>query len=149
MEEFFTRSSANEGIKLPLYHPDGTKSEHWLRVRGVDSDEFRRAEATAKRKAMELAQIKDPDERAEAVRETELECIAALVAEWSFEQELTHIQLVTFLREAPQIADMVNRFAVQRAQYYSKKSTSSATGQGVKSSSKRPQKAQKSSKETT
>jgi hypothetical protein len=133
MQEFFTRQTANEGVKLPLYRPDGTLSEHWLQVRGVDSDHFRRAEAKGKRKAVELAQIEDEQKRADAVRETELECIAALVAGWSFEQEATLINVVNFLREAPQIADMVNRFAARRAEFFSKKSASSATGQKSKS----------------
>lgn len=37
MESFFTRENANEGIELPLLLPDGTKTEHWLRIRGVDA----------------------------------------------------------------------------------------------------------------
>lgn len=143
MQEFFTRQTANEGVQLPLYRPDGTLSEHWLQVRGVDSDHFRRAEAKAKRKAVELAQIEDEQKRAEAVRETELECIAALVAGWSFEQEASPINVVNFLREAPQIADMVNRFAARRAEFFSKKSASSATGQKSKSSSRSRRKDQK------
>lgn len=143
MQEFYTRQTANEGVQLPLYRPDGTLSEHWLRVRGVDSDHFRRAEAKAKRKAVELAQIEDEQKRAEAVRETELECIAALVAGWSFEQEASLINVVNFLREAPQIADMVNRFAARRAEFFSKKSASSATGQKSKSNSRSRQKGPK------
>ena len=34
MDEFFTRGKANEGVQLPLYTPDGSKSEHWVRVLG-------------------------------------------------------------------------------------------------------------------
>ena len=149
MKEFYTRQKANEGVELPLYHPDGTVSEHWIKVRGVDSDNFREAEATAKRKAVELSQIEDVTARARKVRETELECIAALVAGWSFPEPCTPENVVTFLTEAPQIADMVNRFAARRADFFTKKSTSSATGQGQKSSSKRSRKGQKSSSETT
>lgn len=129
MQEFFTRQKANEGVKLPLYLPDGTPSEHWIKVRGIDSDHFRKAEASAKRKAIEFAQIDDVEERANKVRETELECIAALVAGWSFDMECTKENVVNFLREAPQIADMVNRYAARRAEFFSKKSDSSATGQ--------------------
>ena len=143
MKEFYTRQTANEGVQLPLYYPDGTVSEHWIKVRGVDSDHFRQAEAKAKRSAVELAQIKDEQKRAEAVRETELECIAALVSGWSFPEEANHDNVVNFLREAPQIADMVNRFAARRAEFFGKKSTSSANGSKRKSSSKRSPKARK------
>lgn len=149
MKEFYTRQKANEGVKLPLFHPDGTPSEHWFLVRGIDSDQFRRAEASAKRKAVELAQIEDADERAEQVRETELKCIAALVASWSFEEECTTENVVNFLREAPQIADAVNRYAARRADFFGKKSSNSATGRKRKSSSKSRPRAQKSSSETT
>ena len=44
MDAFFTRGKANEGVQLPLYLPDGSKSEHWVRILGVDSDIFRAAE---------------------------------------------------------------------------------------------------------
>lgn len=145
MKEFYTRQTANEGVQLPLYYPDGTLSEHWLKVRGVDSDHFRRAEAKAKRKAVEMAQIEDEQKRAEAVRETELECIAALVAGWSFPEQATTDNVVNFLREAPQIADMVNRFAARRAEFFGKKSTSSASGSSRKSSSSSARKGQKRS----
>lgn len=133
MEEFFTRGIANEGVKLPLYHPDGTVSEHWLKVRGVDSDHFRAADTEGKRKVVVFAALKDPQEKAQAARDTELECIAALVADWSFPQECTAENVVTFLTEAPQIADMVNRFAAHRAEFFSKKSLPSATGSNPKS----------------
>lgn len=149
MKEFYTRQKANEGVKLPLFHPDGTMSDHWFMVRGIDSDHFRRAESLAKRKAVELAQIEDPNERAEKVRDTELTCIAALVAGWSFEEECTTDNVVSFLREAPQIADMVNRYAARRAEFFSKKSGSSATGQKRKSSSRSRPRARKSNSETT
>ncbi|QMV29699.1 hypothetical protein [Vibrio phage vB_VnaS-AQKL99] len=118
MEEFFTRQKACEGKKVPLYKPNGEPSEHWFKIRGVDSDQFKEAETAAKRKAIELAQIEDVKERAEAVRTTELACIAALVADWSFEQECTTDNVVNFLREAPQIADMVNRFAANRKSFF-------------------------------
>jgi hypothetical protein len=132
MKEFYTREKSNEGVKLPLYYPDGTPSEHWLTVRGIDSDAFRMAESKAKRKAVEIAQIENEQERAEKVRETEIGCIAALIAGWSFEKELTTDNVYEFLTEAPQIADMVNRFAARRAEFFGKKLDSSASGSDQK-----------------
>ena len=61
MQEFFTRGIANEGVKLPLSYPDGTLSEHWITVRGIDSDEFRRVETQSKRKAVVLSQLENDD----------------------------------------------------------------------------------------
>ena len=68
MESFSTRENANEGIELPLLLPDGTKTEHWLRIRGVDADGFRKAEARSKRKMLEIAAEKDLDKRDAEVR---------------------------------------------------------------------------------
>lgn len=140
MQEFHTRKKANEGKKVPLYLPDGTPSEHWLKIKGIDSDDFRKAEAAGKRQAIEIAKIEDVEERANAVRDTELTCIAALIADWSFEEECTSEKVVEFLREAPQIADMVNRYAARRADFFASGSTNSATGSKAKSSSKESQK---------
>jgi hypothetical protein len=149
MEEFFTRQRANDGVKLPLYHPDGSVSDHWMVVRGIDSDIFREAEAQARRQAIEIVQIEDKAERDSRIRESELSCIAVLVADWSFESECTVENVIKFLREAPQIADMVNRFAARRSEFFAKKSNSSVHGSKQSLSSKRPRKARKLNSETT
>jgi hypothetical protein len=128
MEEFYTRNKANEGVILPLTFPNGEASDHWLRVRGVDSDQFRQAESDSNRKAVELALIEDKEERDKEVRTVELFCIASLVADWSFDKECIDENVVDFLREAPQISDAVNRFAARRSEFFRKKSNSSADG---------------------
>ena len=148
MQEFFTRGAANEGRKLPLFFPDGTESDHWLIVRGVDSDEFRMAESKAKRSAISFAQLSTEQERAEAIASAEIECIASLVAGWSFDKECSRENVMHFLREAPQIADAVNRYAAKRAEFFSKKSASSASGQNSKLNSKKSQKKQNPAAET-
>ncbi len=125
MEAFFTRERANEGIEIPLYLPDGTKTEHWLRIRGVDSDHFRLAEAESKRDAMHVAMIEDPIERAKAIADAKLNLIAALVISWSFEKECTLENIKEFFRQAPQIADAVDQVASKRALFFAKRSSSS------------------------
>lgn len=121
MKEFFTRQAANEGVKLPLYLPDGTASDHWLLIRGVDSDDFREAETHAKRKALEISAEKDAKKRDAMIRDAELSCISALISDWSFDEECTTESKLTFLREAPQISDKVNQFAASRGNFYRKK----------------------------
>ena len=133
MDEFFTREIANEGRRVDLVHPDGTPSEHWIQIRGMDADEFRNAETKAKRKAIEIAQMDDEDKRALAVADIELRTIAALVADWSFDQECTQKAVVKFLREAPQIAEMVNRYAARRSLFFGKESSHSVSGSARKS----------------
>lgn len=125
MEAFFTRERANEGVEVPLYLPSGEKSPHWLRIRGVDSDHFRLAEADSRRKAIEIAAIDDPVERAKAIAEAKLDLIAELVIDWSFEEECTHARVKEFFRQAPQIADAVDQVASRRALFFGERSSSS------------------------
>lgn len=87
MKAFFTRQKANEGVRLPLTLPDGTKTEHFLLIRGIDSDAFREAEAEAKRQAMQLSMIEDEEEKQQAISDRKLSLVATLVLDWSFEQE--------------------------------------------------------------
>lgn len=125
MEAFFTRAAANEGIVLPLYTPDGKRSEHWVRIRGVDSDEFRLAENEARREAVAIASIEDETVREKAAVEARLRLIASLVIGWSFEAECTRDTVVEFLREAPQIADAIDRAAAKRALFFASRSSGS------------------------
>lgn len=127
MEAFFTRERANEGVVIPLYSPDGTKTEHWLRIRGVDSDVFREAEANSKRDAFRVASIEDIVERGRAIKEAKLDLIASLVMEWSFDKECTFEAIKEFFRQAPQIADAVDQVASKRALFFEKRSSSSVS----------------------
>jgi hypothetical protein len=117
MDEFMTRAKANEGHKIPLYAPDGRLTAHWLRVRGVDSDTFRKAQSRQTRRTAEIAALPEAD-REEAIIDATLEMQAALVAEWSFDQPCTHENIKAFLREAPQIASEVDKFASRRTFFF-------------------------------
>jgi len=130
MSDFFTRDKANDGIRLPLYKPDGTATEHWLMVRGVDSDAFREAETDSKRRAMQISQIKDEGECNRAVMEEELRMVAALVIDWSFPAPCTRKEVIEFLRKAPQIEKAVQTVAGRRALFF---------GNGLSSSTRSPQ----------
>lgn len=127
MELFHTRKAANEGIEVPLYTPQGEKTAHWMRIRGVDSDEFRLAEADSKRDVMRIAQIENPRERLVEVELSKLKLIAILVVSWSFEQECTLENVVAFLKEAPQIADAIDTAASKRSLFFAGRSSSSAS----------------------
>lgn len=126
MEAFFTRSAANEGIEVPLYLPDGTRSDHWLRIRGTDSDAFRQAEAEGRRKLLEAAAEKDQQKLAAvAVANTEL-LLCSLIIGWSFEQECNEENKKKLLREAPQIGDAIDKMASRRMLFFKKGSPDSA-----------------------
>ena len=132
MEEFFTRQKANQGKKLPLFTPEGAKTEHYFKLLGVDSDVFRKAEVEAKREAMEVLELfkedKDAEKRNEALAHLSRKTLASAVVEWSFEQELTIDNVANFFKEAPQIYDAVNRFVGNRELFFAKELKSSANG---------------------
>ena len=134
MAAFHTRSQANEGIQVFLSLPDGTPSEHWLRIRGVDSDVYRREDGKARRKAMEIAQEKDEDKREEMIDDTRLAVQASLVSEWSFSEPCSLSAVKAFLREAPQVAELVDRTSFQRALFFAKGSTPSSSSPAKASS---------------
>lgn len=123
--DFFTRAKANEGERMPLSLPDGTPTDEWLQIRGVDSDEFRRAMDEFRRELLALAAVKDEAERAEKTEIARLRLNAALVSGWSFDAEFSESSVLEFLRESPYNAAEVDRFASDRRRFFGKRSTGS------------------------
>lgn len=130
MEEFFTRDSANKGTRLNLVHPDGTPTEHWLHVIGVDSDTYQRELSAAKRKIIiteskakeDFEDVKAREEfLAKERKDCEIQVIAALVIDWSFEQECNMENKMKFLLNAPQIAQEVDEVSADRKFFLPKK----------------------------
>lgn len=143
MEQFFTRQLANDGIKYELENIDGSPSQEWLIIRGVDSDEFRLAEAEAQRNMILIASIEDPMERNKAAEACKVLTLTSLIKDWSFDLELTQENKLKLLTEAPQIAKKINVLAGQRNRLIQKKSTPSTSGQKQNSNFKEDQKIQK------
>ena len=135
MDAFFTRGKANEGIKLPLWTPQGTKSEHWVRILGIDSDAFRTANAEAQRDAFRIAQIEDSAERAVEIALSKRRLVASLVTEWSFDRPCNVDTVADFFREAPQIMDAIDTAASRRAFFFAKGSSASQPSPSTSSDS--------------
>lgn len=124
MDVFFTRDRANEGIEIPLYTAGGEKTDHKLRVLGVDSDRFRRAEAESKRDALRIAAINDEEVRAEEITIAKRKLLSSLVCGWSFEKECNQSNVMDFFHNAPQVMDAIDRVASTRALFFGKESNS-------------------------
>lgn len=135
MEDFYTVDAANEGLKVPLFLPDGSPSNHWLMVLGVDSDAFRDADERAKRELIRLNEIEDDEQRLIAFRDIKLRLQAVLVFDWSFDQKCTLDNVIAFFRKAPHLGATVDRIASNRAMYWKKKSISSSSSQQLSSDS--------------
>lgn len=135
MDAFFTREKANEGIKLPLWTPQGTKSEHWVRILGIDSDAFRAANAEAQRDAFRIAQIEDLTERSQAIADSKRRLVAALVVDWSFDRPCNVETVAEFFREAPQIMDAIDMASSKRALFFANRSSGSQPSPSTSSAS--------------
>ena len=125
MESFFTRDRAAAGTRLDLTDPVGRKTEHWLHVIGVDSDEFKLADAAAKRHASELSLMKDGPDKDRMIMDMQRELTAKLVTAWSFDKEFNHAAVVEFFRQAPQIQRAVDVAATRRALFFKDESAHS------------------------
>ena len=123
--DFFTRAKANEGERMPISLPDGTPTDEWLQIRGVDSDQFRVALDDFRRELLAIASLKDETEKADRTEVARLALNAALIIGWSFDAEFSDVALMEFLRESPYITAEVDRFASDRRRFFGKRSTGS------------------------
>lgn len=121
IKDVFTKPQHEEGTKFFIYDPEWKETEHWIVVRGVDSDAF--AAAVSKEQSRSKSEA-DPDAKQD-MRERKYRITAALVASWSFEEDCTPENVLTLLREAPQICDQINSAAERTAFWIQKKSESS------------------------
>lgn len=130
LELFHTRARANEGVRLPLHAPDGSPTEHWLQVRHVWSDAFQEANDAAVAEVSEavLAAQGDKARIAEVKREAQVKLWASLVAAWSFDEPCTPEAVAAWLREAPQIGKVLDKFAADSKRFFGNGSTSSTAG---------------------
>jgi len=140
--EFSTLTEANEGKILPLFHPKtGEKTEHWLKILGVDSDAYYKAE-TAMRRAMpgieaESKTLKGTEEQlnfiAEKQKEWTRKVLAAVIVDWSLPEECNEANKIKFLNQAPQIAKAVDTFISDRRLFFRLGQDSSNNSQEVSS----------------
>ena len=119
MEQFFTRERANEGIDLPLYLPDGTKTTHSIKIRGIDSDIFKDYESESQRRIMDSSiDLRDKENLVKIMARERRATIASLVISWTFDRPCTHENVVELFTQAPQIEEQVDRLASKRSLFF-------------------------------
>ena len=154
MKRFHTRAAANEGVKVPLAGPDGEPTEFFIHLIGLDSDAFRKKRLEVNRESLlraSMAGAKTPDDAlalGDAFHaQQKLKLLACLITGWNFTTEdgtnpqplpCTEENIIAFLREAPQIADMIDRLAADRAFFTTAHSKASTSGQEENSTSASP-----------
>ena len=120
MSAFATQKLSQEGVKLELLLPDGTPTEHWLKLRGADCKEFKTAQVMKQRETLEFAQKKNPSAASESTFEERqiIKLISVFVADWSFDEDCTPVNIIKFLTDSPAIAEQVNLFAGTRRNFF-------------------------------
>jgi hypothetical protein len=149
MADFFTLEAAEAGIDLPLYLPSGEKTDFVIKIRGVDSEKFRIAEAQGKRRLIDVAKGDNEDERTRRLFDERVLLASALVISWNLPEPCTSKNIVELFKNAPQLLDMVDRIAGQRSLFFSKKQASSSDGLRPSSSSTKGRKARQRAPATT
>lgn len=142
IKELFTRKRHNDGVKVDVRNEEG-EVVGWIRVRGMDSDAYRSAHDSFNQAMVRLAGVvraggagaalldatqAEKDEAAIAER-------AALIAEWSFDDECSVANVIELLREAPALSDQIRSIAFDRDRFLGSKLPISTDGQNTNSDS--------------
>lgn len=110
-KDFYTRPESDKGVKFHLVGPDGTQSDEWLLVAGAESLRY---EKTHRDTVKAIIAGSDSLEQGNIL-------LAALIIDWSFEDECTSEIVLDFLQNAPYIKVDLDRFVVNRANFLKKK----------------------------
>ena len=127
MDAFAIRQRANDGRRIALTLPDGSPTDHWLQIRSRWSDAFRQARDEAMQQMARLAQGGEAELEA-ALEQSMLAVRAALVSAWSFDEPCVADNVRAFLREAPQIAELVDRTGADDPAFFGNAFASLPTG---------------------
>lgn len=142
MEAFFTKQKSEEGIHISLPFPDGTDSGHHLKIVGVDSDIFRKAERASMRRIVELRKdagdkISEDDPKFQKVYADEKrKLIASLIVGWSLPEEFNPKNVDALLINSPYIQKLIDTEAGNRANFFDKESEFYKSMQGGTTGSK-------------
>lgn len=120
IRDFFTREDANEGTTLPLFTPSGDPTDHWIKIRSIDSDEYRKAEMDMRR-AIYSNPVEEGPKREAWLVEQRTKLIASLVIGWSLPDPCTIVAREELVREAPALSDKIEELASKRALFVKKK----------------------------
>lgn len=122
IEDFYTRSEANEGVEVKLKTKEGADSGEWLRVLNRDSDVFRIAQSKFNARVAKIDFSDKTESEIAALQNTmTIELVSTLVHSWSFDVECSSENVIKLLTEAPNILDMVERVGGSSELYFTKK----------------------------
>lgn len=122
MDKYKTRSKVSNPVRQHLLDPTTQElTTDYLEIRSSLSDEFMDARDRSMQEVSEIDE-QDPKKRKALVKEIQLRMSAALVAGWSFSEPCTEENVVEFLREAPQVRNLVNSVADDAQRFFNRPS---------------------------
>lgn len=115
--QFYVKSRAEQGRRVSLFNSDGTPSGQWMVIRSVHSSQYEEAIRKVSRDAVtdviQIAKAGGEQEAARAARRLararRAKLVAALIAEWSFEQECSEQEKTDFLIKAPRLRRQIEK----------------------------------------
>lgn len=108
MSRYMIRDKANVPKRVQLYDPATMeKTEDWIDVNSSLSDDFREARDEAMQNVAKIAEIPHEETRKKAAADSMISMYAGLINAWSFDKPCTTENKINFLREAPQVKNMV------------------------------------------
>ncbi len=119
MALYFTRDRANIAQRIYLYDPatrEATKD--YIDVLSSLSDEFRETRDEVMQAAATVAQEPDEKKRRELIQNEQRRMFSSLIAGWSFDKECTTENKMEFLKNAPQILNMVMSVADDSERFF-------------------------------
>ena len=132
IERYKVRPKAQIPSRVFLIDPvTGKQTEDWMDIRSSLSDEFMEARDATMQEVSTIVE-QNAEKRKEIVKELQLKMKVALVAGWSFDEAFNEKNVMDFLREAPQLQQMVMNVADDSARFFGGPSTDSSAGRKKK-----------------
>jgi len=149
LEKFATAKLSDEGVKIPLTDVEGNPTEHWIKIRGIDSRAFKKAQGTFRKNMLELHELDSNNPERDSSREQEQETaklIASLVVSWSFKNddgtpyECSKGNIIDVFKKAPVLVEEIDKASARRKNFIERNLESLESSQSKSSSSKKRQK---------
>lgn len=149
LEAFATAELSEEGIVIPLKDVDGKLTEHWVKIRGTDCSAFKKAQASFRKKIMEIHELETANPSSDYSKQAEAatnKLLASLVVEWSFKEddgspyECSEKNIIHVLTQAPILANEIDEASARRRNFIKRSLSNSETLQSKSSSSNKSQK---------
>lgn len=122
--DLFTRPAANAGQSVEVPGPDGKPTGVSITLHHIDCDAFRKKRAEILAAAAALPADTSQAERRRLRDEMQVELLASLVSAWTLEDECTPANVVELLKNAPYLADWIDRKSEQASVFFGKGSAS-------------------------